>query len=190
MLTETGICDILFLETNHGWKIMHYTRNVLKQDEIKNFFYFENGHLKWKISTSNRIKVGDIAGTECSGYYRVRVNKKRYMVHCLIWIYHYGDIPDGYVIDHINGDSLDYSLNNLQMITEHQNTIKQKAKSSNKHGFRGVYFKKDLGKWTANITFKRKRYIIGDFDTKELAALAYNKAASELYGDLAVLNIV
>lgn len=47
----------------------------------------------------------------------------------LVWMYHHPneEIPDGYDIDHINGDSLDDRIENLQCITRKENLAKRKG---------------------------------------------------------------
>jgi EREBP-like factor len=57
--------------------------------------------------------------------------------------------------------------------------------------YRGVR-KRELGKWVAEIRLpkpsKRTRLWLGNFDTAEEAALAFDKAAYKLKGDFATLN--
>lgn len=43
-------------------------------------------------------------------------------------------------------------------------------------------------KWTAIITFNKKRRYLGSFSTPELAAKAYDDAARELHGQFARVN--
>ena len=42
-------------------------------------------------------------------------------VHRIIWETFNGEIPDGYVIDHIDCDKLNNSLSNLQLVTQSEN---------------------------------------------------------------------
>lgn len=51
------------------------------------------------------------------------INKKKsnYPMHRFLWEEKRGPIPDGYVIDHINGDGLDNQLSNLRVVTQAQN---------------------------------------------------------------------
>lgn len=56
---------------------------------------------------------------------------------------------------------------------------------NNTSGYRGVILVRKTGKWRASIC----RTKIGDFDTKEDAAKAYDKSALERWGDRAVLNL-
>jgi hypothetical protein len=51
-------------------------------------------------------------------------NKHYFRVHRLIWEAFNGAIPDGYVVDHINGDKKDNRLENLQLLTWSENLLK------------------------------------------------------------------
>ena len=45
----------------------------------------------------------------------------KYKNHRKVWKSVYGEIPKGMVIDHINGNTLDNRIENLQCITQAQN---------------------------------------------------------------------
>lgn len=54
-------------------------------------------------------------------------------LHRLIWAWKYGEVPEGYVIDHKNNkhsELKDYRLDNLQCITPAQNLAKEKPESN------------------------------------------------------------
>lgn len=61
---------------------------------------------------------------------------------------------------------------------------------NNQHGFRGVEWRSDRGKFRARIwpTPGVRGYYLGTFDTAEQAALAYDAEARRIYGDAAYLN--
>lgn len=88
-------------------------------------------------------------------------------------------------IDHKDRDGLNNQKHNLRICNNSQNhmNIKSRAKS----GYKGVYWHVISKKWVAQIKTD-KVYHLGLFITKELAALAYNKAAEELFGEFAYLN--
>ncbi len=91
--------------------------------------------------------------------------------------------------DHINGFKIDNRRRNLRSCSYAQNMqnqrIQQRPKSS---GFKGVCFDKRARKWMAYVGSKSTRVYLGRFETSESAALAYNKAASQRYGEYALLN--
>lgn len=93
------------------------------------------------------------------------------------------------IIDHINGDSLDNRRCNLRFVTKRENAFN----STSRRGvskYKGVTFRKDTGKWRANIRFDMGRKCLGSFATEVEAAAAYNQAAIELHGEHARLNIL
>jgi N6-adenosine-specific RNA methylase IME4 len=55
-------------------------------------------------------------------------------------------------------------------------------------GYRGVSFQKDKGKHRASIELDSRRRHLGYYDTALAAALAYDAAAREAWGEAAVLN--
>lgn len=51
-------------------------------------------------------------------------------LHRIMWAWHYGEVPEGFVVDHIDNKHLtlhDYRLENLQLQTPQQNVTKDKA---------------------------------------------------------------
>jgi len=98
--------------------------------------------------------------------------------------------PVGMLTDHINRNKLDNRRCNLRLCTPGQNSFNQGKQrfgraSSN---YRGVFWATREERWEAKIYAQRKQYFLGYFDTAELAAMAYNDKAKELYGEFAGLN--
>jgi hypothetical protein len=105
-----------------------------------------------------------------------------------------GKPAPGYEIHHKNGNGLDNTKANLELLTRGQHLLTRDKQSNNISGYKGVAYKgskKGFGrKWVAQVTIHGKRTHLGYFDTAEQAALAYNKKAKEIYGEKALLNIV
>ena len=105
--------------------------------------------------------------------------------------------PEGMVIDHINDNPLDNRRSNLRVVTNAQNTSRQRRR--NKHGYRGIRQDNSLntrgsnrGKFVAAISKTidgvYRTFYLGHFSTPKEAALAYDVAAKKLYGEFARLN--
>ena len=100
------------------------------------------------------------------------------------------DCKKGYMIDHINGDLLDARKSNLRVCTSQQNAFNRKPNSNKKSKFKGVSLKKGGVKkpWYGRITVNGKKIDLGYYATEKEAALAYDKAALEYFGEFAWRN--
>lgn len=145
----------------------------MTHEELLSYVDYRDGALYWKITTSNRVKIGDQVGSiQPNGYLGTRINNIFYLVHRLIYIYHNKVIPDNTVIDHKDRNKLNNCITNLRCVTKQQNTFN----CSNTKGFvkRGNYY-------TAKITLNNKVYIIGSYKTEEEATNAYTTVKPVLH---------
>mgnify|MGYP001579989416 CR=1 FL=1 len=85
---------------------------------------------------------------------------------------------------------LDNKKDNLRICTNSQNGMNRKLNNNNTSGHKGVHWHKFSKTWHARILMCKKRKHLGQFDTKKEAAIAYNKAAKEFFGEFARLNII
>lgn len=119
------------------------------------------------------------------GYVSRREKDKRIFLHREIM-----QTPEGYITDHINGNKLDNLKSNLRVATDRENVWNQGIRSDNSSGYRGVYFRKDRKRWSAEIKKDGKKYALGCYSSAEMAAKAYNTKAKELFGEYARLNSI
>lgn len=87
------------------------------------------------------------------------------------------------LVDHVNGDGLDNRRANLRPATSSQNAANARRRKDNSSGFKGVS-QRPNGRWMARIRMKS----LGTFPTAELAARAYDSAATETWGEFARTN--
>lgn len=92
------------------------------------------------------------------------------------------------LVDHINNDGLDNRRANLRPATEQQNSKNRQRRSTNTSGYKGAALVKGRGVWRAEIGVGAQRRYLGRFHDPISAALAYDAAARELYGEFAHLN--
>jgi hypothetical protein len=153
-------------------------------EELNKYLNFEDGKFHWKISLSNRAKLGDTAGTLTShGYKSICVNRKRYYEHSLVFLYHYGYIPK--MIDHINGNKLDNRIENLRECNSFQNSANKAKTVLNTSGHKGVHKQKNSNKWRAQIQIGSTRKHLGYFDNILEAKKAYDNEAILHYKEFA-----
>lgn len=95
----------------------------------------------------------------------------------------------GFAVDHVNGDKLDNRKSNLRLCKNAENLKNCKLYKSNSSGFKGVA-KNGKSKWRAYARDNGVLRHLGNFETKEDAATAYNFAIAEWYGEFAKYNTV
>jgi hypothetical protein len=98
-------------------KYFHVDRDYLLKK-----YYYEDGNL-FKITTNK--KIGHL---HASGYYNATIKGNYKGLHKWIYMYHYGDVPEGMMIDHIDNDSLNNRIENLRYATPHLNSVNRKTK--------------------------------------------------------------
>lgn len=97
--------------------------------------------------------------------------------------------PKGEYVDHKDCDKLNCQKDNLRPTTYANNNTNKFPQKNNTSGYKGVH-QRETGKWRAYFTLKKKRTYIGQFETAIEAARAYNKAALEVWGEFARLNVI
>jgi hypothetical protein len=90
--------------------------------------------------------------------------------------------------DHINRNGLDNRRSNLRAVSESINKYNCSIYKNNTSGYRGVHWWKTASKWKAYIDINGKRKSLGHHPTAIDAAIAYDKAAIEIWGTNAYLN--
>lgn len=95
----------------------------------------------------------------------------------------------GEFTDHIDGDGLNNTRANLRRATMSQNGRGARGWAPRKTSmYRGVSWSRTRNKWCAYATIDGKSVNLGRFESEELAAMAYDRAVNENYGEFATLN--
>ena len=158
----------------------------LSQEKLKSIFEYDpvTGVMRWKESRSNMIKNSIAGSIHSSGYKVVTIESGSYKMHRIIWIMLFDNIPNGFYIDHINGNKIDNRLENLRLATNSQNQQNRPAPKNSSSGYRGVTWHKQMQQWMARIGHHGQRTTIGFFNTAEDAYEAYKKEAVKLFTHL------
>lgn len=150
--------------------------------------------MEWKIPLpQNKFAVVDEADgpwliqwkwsiykNRTGSFYAVRRDKKNrpvYLHREILGLY-FGDSRQG---DHINGDTLNNSRNNLRIVTQAQNVRNRRIPRTNTSGYKGVCF--DNGKYRAKIYANGKQIYLGYTKTAEEAAALYAEASRKYHGE-------
>ena len=110
-------------------------------------------------------------------------NQKKIFIHRQIL-----KVKLGEYTDHIDGNGLNNTRENLRIVTSCQNNRNRKKIPGRSSKYKGVSFEKDRNKWRSIIINNYQKIDLGRFDNEVDAAKAYNKAAIELFGEFARLN--
>jgi hypothetical protein len=97
-------------------------RNTI--EELKSNFRLIDGRLerlnrhykdrRWTVVSNNKNHI--------DGYCHVKFRGGVTQYHTIVWVLSTGkDFPDGYEIDHINGDKIDNRIENMRLVTTRKN---------------------------------------------------------------------
>ena len=123
------------------------------------------------------------------GYHYVNLSdykkQKTFRIHQLVAVAFLNHTPDkhkGLVIDHIDGNKLNNMTTNLQLITNKENTSKDRKNKTSK--YTGVSWHKQSNKWLAQFRENGSVKYLGTFETEEEARDAYNASQNKkLYSE-------
>lgn len=145
----------------------------------------ETGLLTWKVRTSNRMRIGQVAGTVGKhGYVTISIRYKKYTAQRIIWLIVTGKWPEG-MIDHRDTVRSNNRWENLREASQSQNACNSKTPSDNASGVKGVAYNKRDRNWMAYINKDGRRVYLGTYPDKAQAAAARNRAAPKYHGDFA-----
>lgn len=120
-----------------------------------------------------------------SGALRINGKRKMMLLHRFII-----NAPDGYPVDHIDGNGLNCQRANLRVCSTTENLRNRGIQKNNSSGFKGVA--KAKNRWRATlqkrIEGKRRQICLGLYDDPAEAARAYDIAALIHHGEFARLN--
>ena len=155
-------------------------KNILGVDlkyEDNKLYRLDNRNKKWSCCNDNTPNN--------KGYIVFAINKKRYLLHRIIYKYHIEewDITDtsrDNQIDHININPLDNRIENLRVVNHSINTRNQKKLKNCSSKYKGVCWHKRDSKWLAQIRIDGKIKHLGSFTNEEEAYECYKKVYDEI----------
>lgn len=159
---------------------------------LREHIRYEEGNLFWAKRPAGRrgngIEVGAPVGCPAhNGYIQMSFQQTRLWAHRVTWFLCKGEWPS-FDLDHINRNRADNRIENLRAANRSENNANSKLARTNKSGYKGVHWCARTRKWCMQIWFKGRRVRIVYFDCPELAGLAYDECARQLYGAFAHTN--
>lgn len=131
-------------------KIADLTKNWIKLPFNENYAINTDGEVA-------NLKTGLLVrGSERNGYLRITIRNKQYSIHRLVWETFNEHIPEGYYIDHIDGNKSNNALSNLRLVTQSEN-----MKNAMKNGHKGQI---------SVLQYDKKGNFIQEFESIQKAA--------------------
>lgn len=171
-------------------------REYPSREELLQYFdYHPEGYLIHKnrkdtLGRSRSHYVGKKAGNlDSKNRWRITLHGKFYEGHRLIWIWHYGSIPEGLIVDHIDGNSLNNQIENLRTGTVSQNNANRRQRhylATSK--FHGVSWNRNRKKWVAQCKKDGEVIYVGSFESEFEAAKAHDSYVRGLHSGFEILN--
>ena len=147
----------------------------MTHSEAKDLFTYANGNLFW-------TKTGKVAGSlKRNGYKLVKHKGVFTGAHRIIFFLRHGFFPE--MVDHIDGNVSNNSIENLRAATRSQNGMNSRRYSSNTSGYRNVY--KDKHSFTVRLKVNGKLKSLGNYEDIELAGLVAEEARAKFHGQFA-----
>ena len=159
-----------------------FIREIMSYDSKSGFLYWK--YRKDMPKTWNTRFANKKVKTNGSNQTGIKYNGQRFhmLYHRLLWCHYYGKWPESnLVIDHINGDNCDNSIDNLRLVTHTENNRNRSTPKDNTSGHVGLYWMNSKKKWLVQIGSNGKTIHIGTFNNKEDAIKA-RKEAEKKYG--------
>jgi hypothetical protein len=155
-------------------------------ERLRYLLHYEplTGVFRWRISTSNRMPVGTMAGAYSHGYCTIGIDGCRYRAANLAYLYMTGEWPTA-GIDHKDQDSTNDRWENLRLADQSQNNANSRMRKDNVSGSRGVSWSRSKLKWRAYVSLNGKQFFCGYHDSIEDAKAARDSKASLLFGEFA-----
>lgn len=148
--------------------------------KIKGFENYEVSNLGSVRNDCKKI----LKATKGKYYYRVGLYKnkkqKKINIHQLVAMAFLNHIPCGYklVVNHKNFNKLDNNINNLELVTQRENSNKKHLKSSSK--YTGVSWYKKYKKWMSYIYIDGKLKNLGYYENEKDAFKAYKNKLKKI----------
>jgi hypothetical protein len=104
-------------------------------------------------------------------------------LHCLVHWLAFNDrriFESAWTVDHINRDTLDNRIENLQLATRREQALNQKMRKDNQSGLPGIYWEASKQRWHVAFKVNGKLSHFGRYRCKLEALLEYNLAKKSM----------
>ena len=150
-------------------------------EDYENLYEISNNGQVKRYYKNGNIKI--LNPSNSNGYLRIELSKKgerqNFLIHRLIAIHFIPNPENKECIDHIDGDKLNNSIENLRWVSHSENMLNKKNYGKYK---KGVRYHKKRKKFYSQITLNGKSAHIGYYETEEEAHESYKQKFLEIHG--------
>lgn len=136
---------------------------------------------KWCAKRNDRIKRIEFYATHA---FIIDNRVKNVSLHQFV----IGNTPNGYCIDHINGNTLDNRKENLRFVTRQQNSLNRKSHFNSSSKYRCISLFKRTGKYEVQINIKQNNTKLGYYWSEFIAANVADVASILYHKEFGTLN--
>lgn len=143
-------------------------------ESVKEYFEYRDGNLFWKKCDAKWVKVGSLVGSlRKDGYRMSKFKGKKWLVHRLIYLWHYGELPA--MLDHIDKNPENNRIENLRPTDKRLNGYNRNAPVNSSSGVPGVSWDTKQQKWAVRFKKNGKYEFHGYYSDKEEAIYVRKK---------------
>lgn len=126
---------------------------MYKESVLKEYLEVINGHI-YRKSTGEPC----VYHRSANGYYYMSLSNKMWSVHKVLWVLYNGDIPKGYVVDHIDRDRSNNLIDNLRLASTSENSWNRKEQHNKQSGLPKGVSLLSSGSYRARVNHLGKSY--------------------------------
>lgn len=160
---------------------MSLPSRVLRLEELLEKFYIKDSILYRNTDINSYILKDSRVGTldKTSGYLKVKMNGKKFSVHRIMYQMYNNleELPIHMLIEHRDGNKLNNSKENLQLVSVVDTNHDNDKSSSNTSGYIGVSWEEKAKSWRVSIRVEGVKHFLGNYNDQIKAAEAYDIAA-------------
>lgn len=167
-------------------KFTDITSGLTESDIYRMFEYFyDTGELMWRRGPHEGQIAGYLHRSRGKSYWAIRIRKRTYLAHRLIWVYVHGTWPSD-EIDHKDGNGLNNRISNLRETDRSGNCGNSRISKKNSSGVKGVHWHAANKRWVVQAYDRNggSRYR-GSFVDLEEAKKVRRELAEQHFGEFA-----
>ena len=156
--------------TLHDNKLKVFRNGIIQREFV---YKYGSRDGKYKKRDIKWVEIGSLH--KLTGYYRIKLNTKFYLIHRVMGYAFLGlDIDNPtQIIDHIDRNKTNNNVVNLRIVTKQQNEWNTNSK--------GYCWDKRINKYQVRICLNNKNISLGCYKTEACAKLAYLTAKAHYH---------